>query len=243
MHTTTPAYRRLSPSSLATLFTVAVGICSLDAGESQSFPRIPTPTGFIEASGLSDFLRASGTAGLAPSAKLLGLYHTTNTVADILNSRYAAPAPFCRAVMRREYGSLLDAEKGFRTLVNSAKKESDKKFDTNDKDVRSILKHYEDAARNLVPGVSIKVSEASILGTTLDNDTAFAFCMLVNFAWSDGQSQVDMPFAVAHAYTRLGKRQVDVSVLCPFHDGSSVSTANQKLMEWLSEIRARNKTE
>lgn len=182
-----------------------------------------------------------GTAGLSPSARLIGLYHTTNAVAEILNKGYSAPAPFCKAVMEREYISVSDAEKGFRTLVGNAKKEETRRFDPNDKEIKTILKRYEDAARNIVPGVSVKAKGASTLGVIADDETCYAISLLVNFKWSDGQSEADMPFAVGLAFVRFGVHQVQLSVLCPFQDSSSVTTANEKLAVWLKQVREQNK--
>ena len=113
-------------------------------------------------------------------------------------------------------------------------------FDPNDPAVKRIFKHYEDAAHKIDPGISVRASGMSILGTILDKDRVHAGCMLVNFAWSDGQTQVDMPFATSFAFMRLGKRQVEVGVMYPFRDATSVTAANQKLLEWLEEIERRN---
>ena len=226
-------------ASLVSLIVLLAVACS-ESAENQP-PRVPVPAGFIEASGLSDSLRAMGTTGLNPSARLIGLYHTTNAVADILNKGYTVPTSFCKAVMQREYGSVSDAEKGFRTLVENAKKEGSRRFDPNDKEIKAILKRYEDAARNLVPGVSVKAMGASTLGTIVDDETCYAVSLLLNFNWSDGQSQADMPFSVGLAFVRLGAHQVQLSVLCPFQDSSSVTTANEKLTVWLKQVREQNK--
>jgi hypothetical protein len=39
---------------------------------------------------------------------------------------------------------------------------------------------------------------------------------------------------------RLGKRQLEVGVMYPFRDATSVAAANQKLLHWVGEIESRN---
>jgi hypothetical protein len=213
----------------------------MSAAAEREIPRIPTPSGFIEASGLSDALSRSGASGLAPSAKLLGLYYPTNAVAEILAIGSTPVCPFGKAVMQREFKSVSEAQKAFGTLVTNAKKESSKPFDGNDPVVKRLLKNYEDAASKVAPGTQVKVNGTSVLGTLLETEQVFAISMVINYTVSEGGTEVTMPFAVAHVFTRMDKRQVDVSLAYPFRSASDVSLANQKLLEWLKRIQEANK--
>lgn len=206
----------------------------------SSEPRIPSPVGFIEGSGLSETIRAMGIAGQPASAKLVGVYYPTNTLAEILNNGFSSPSPFCKALLKGHYRSVSDAKKAFQTLVSNAKKESDKPFDPNSPAVKRIFKSYESAARNVDPSVSVKGKGISFLGTIIEKESVFATSALLNIGWSDGQSQVDMPFAVAVAWIRFGDTQAEFGVLYPFRDATSVSSANAKLLEWIGEIEKRN---
>ena len=203
-------------------------------------PRVPPPAGFIDGASLSETIKAMGLAGQPPSAKLLGLYYPTNALAEILNKGSTAPSPFCKAIVNKNYSSVSDAKKGFQTLVKNAKKEGDTQFDPNDPAIRRIFAHYENAARKIEPSVSVKANGMSVLGTILDRETIFAGSAILSIAWSDGQTQADMPFAVSFAWMRFGKQQVEVGVLYPFRDATSVTSANQKLLEWIGEIEKRN---
>lgn len=220
-----------------TLLILSANVPSLEAAPE---PRIPTPLGFIEGSGLSEAIRAMGIAGQPPSARLVGLYYPTNALAEILNKGFSPPSPFCKAMIKGQYRSVSDAKKAFQTLVSNAKKESDKPFDPNSSAVKRIFKSYESAARNVDPSVSVKGKGISFLGTILEKERVFATSALLNIGWSDGQSQVDMPFAVALAWIRFGDTQAEFGVLYPFRDATSVSSANAKLLEWIGEIEKRN---
>ena len=201
-------------------------------------PRVPPPAGFIDGAGLSERIRAMGLAGQTPAARLVGMYYPTNALAEILRDGDTAPCPFCKAVLK-EYETLSDAKKGFQILVKNAKKEGDS-FDPNGAAMKRIFKHFEDAARKVEPSVSVKAGGATILGTTLEKENVFASCAILNFKWANGQAQVDMPFAVALSWLRIGKHQVELGVLYPFRDATSVTSANQKMLDWIAEIQKRN---
>ena len=184
-----------------------------------------------------------GLAGQPSSAKLLGLYYPTNALAEILNKGFTAPSPFCKAIVNVHYSSVSDAKKGFQTLVKNAKKQGDPRFDPNDPATRRIFGHYEEAARKLDPTTSVKANGMSVLGNILDKETVFAVSAILNITWSDGRTQADMPFAVSLAWMRFGKQQAEIGVLYPFRDATSMTSANQKLLEWIGEIEKRNPPE
>ena len=179
-----------------------------------------------------------GLAGQTPAAKLLGMYYPTNALAEILSEGDTAPCPFSKAVLK-EYATVSEAQRGFQILVKNAKKEGDS-FDPNDAAVKRIFKHFEDAARKVEPSVSVKAGGATILGTTLEKENVFACCAIVNFKWANAQAQVDIPFAAALSWLRIGKHQVELGVLYPFKDATSIASANQKMVEWIAEIQKRN---
>ena len=202
---------------------------------------VPNPRGFIEASAVSDKVRATATAALSPEARLLGAYYPTNALAEILNHGFSEFGPFCRAVVQREYKSSSAAKKAFATLVANAKKEVGSKFDLKNKNIQLILKNAEQAARKVDPSISVKMKGSTVLGSLIDDETTFAVCMLVNFSWSDGQTTTQVPYVFAVAFTRFDTRQIDFSTHYPFTGESSVNLANQKLTEWLRQVREVNK--
>lgn len=203
--------------------------------------RIPVPSGFLEGSALSKDIKAMALSGQLPSVKLLGAYYPPDALAEILNKGYTAPSPFAKALIEREYASASEAKKGFRQLVENAKKEAGGPLNLDDPAVKRILKHYEDSSRNLSPEVGATVAGTTPLGTLKEDETTFAVSMLINFKWSDGASQVDMPFVAAIGWVLLGKQQLGVSVCYPFQGEASIRKTNEKLSAWLAEISKLNK--
>ena len=111
---------------------------------------------------------------------VLGLYFLPNTVADIINSSRADTAANGKAVVHHQYHAVSDAQEGFRRLVANAKKEGERRFDVNDEAVKRILKRSEDAARNVVPGVGVKIAGMSFLGSIFEDANSYAVCMILN---------------------------------------------------------------
>ena len=206
-------------------------------------PRIPAPDGFVDGATLSEKIRTSATVGQPPSVKLIGMYYQTDTLADILNRGYSTTAPFCKALLKMDYQSIEDAKDGFRALVESLKRDGERKFDVNDPAIKRIMKRSEDAARSTDPSVTVKMGGMEFLGTVLSTERVYASALLVNFNMSDGTRDAAMPFVASVAWMRLGKQQVEVSVMYPFQDAKSIETANRMLLTWVKEIERQNPEE
>jgi hypothetical protein len=233
--------KRSSTDSFGRYLIVLIAITMVSRCLCAEPIRVPNPSGFIEASALSEKVRITGSAGLSRGSTLLGVYYPTNALAGILNQGFSAPSPFCKAVLQKEYSSVSSAKKEFATLVANAKKEGDRKFDPNDKSIRLIFEHYKNAARKVDPSISVNVKGTTILGSLIDEDTTYAVCMLINFGWSDGETTTEIPYAASLAFTRFDTKQVNFSALYPFNGDSSVEVANKSLRTWLTQIRERNR--
>lgn len=208
--------------------------------DAQLFACVPPPAGFVEASGRSTEIRALARAGQPASVRLVGIYYEPNTLDEILKKGYTEPAAFCKALAPEISRSTEEAQKDFKQLVAGLKKEAGSRFDPSDPRIRRVLSKYERAARELDPGVSIKVDSQTFLGVLLEKETAFAFSAVASFARTDGQTKTQMPFAVATAFLRLGRQRLDLNVVFPYRDAASVTNANRKLLEWVAQIEKRS---
>jgi hypothetical protein len=113
-----------APVASCILFCVALG-CGAQGKDTQAPLQIPPPVGFIGGATLSDAIRRRALAGQPASAKVLGSYYETNTLAGILKDDMVdAPVPYCSALLKKEYASIPEAKAGFEKLVNAARKEA-----------------------------------------------------------------------------------------------------------------------
>ena len=206
----------------------------------DALPRIPTPAGFVEGAGLSERIRAMAMAGQPAGVKLIGVYYTADTIAEILNEGSPANAPFCKATLDREYLSVTDAKKGFKSLVANAKKECDRPFDPTDPVIRSIWEQQEKARRQVQPNVTGKAKGMSFLGSILDKTDVYADSGLITLTMANAEGETKLAYACALGWLRFGKQQVSMGVMYPFSGGASIEAANKKLLEWIALVQKQN---
>lgn len=206
----------------------------------DQLPMVPSPNGFIEASTLSAFIRNMAVAGQPASSKLIGAYYPPDALAEILSAGQTNPAAFCKANVLKEFGSVQAADDYLKQLVRNAKKEGGQRFDRNDAAVDRILKHYENAAKNVRDGVTITVNGSTVLGALAETDSYYASSAIFSYTSSDGQRTAIMPFAVAVVWMRIGKQVVTLLVAYPFLGKASILAANDTLLNWLESVITAN---
>lgn len=197
--------------------------------------RVPSPTGFIEVSGLSPTLKQMGMAGLLPGQRLLGYYLTTNATAAMLRQGWAVESPFCKAVIHTSANSKAEISNSFQKLVGAAKKVSQRVYDRKRKQTDILMDYFENAANKLKRGVTVDIKGMTQLGSIVDSKEAYGSVALVNISRREGDESANLIMAMAGVWYVKGTQIIQLSVVHPFHSAADVEAAKATLLRWLAK--------